>query len=101
MQENELVFKSGRELGAMIRSKQVSPLEIVGAFLDRIEKLNPKVNAFITILRDEALTKARQAEREIQAGRYIGPLHGLPYAPKDILATKGSSHDEQLRCHEG
>ena len=89
MQENELVFKSGRELGAMIRSKQVSPLEIVGAFLDRIEKLNPKVNAFITILRDEALTKARQAEREIQAGRYIGPLHGLPYAPKDILATKG------------
>ncbi len=89
MQENELVFKSGRDLGGMIRRKDVSPVEVVGAFLDRIEELNPRVNAFITILRDEALTKARQAEREIQAGRYIGPLHGLPYAPKDILATKG------------
>ena len=89
MQEKELVFKDGRELGSMIRSKQISPVEVVGAFLDRIEELNPKVNSFITILRDEALAKARRAEGEIQAGRYIGPLHGLPYAPKDILATKG------------
>ena len=89
MQEKELVFKGGRELARLIRGKQVSPVEVVGAFLDRIEDLNPKVNAFITILRDEALAKARRAEQEIQAGRYIGPLHGLPYAPKDILATKG------------
>ena len=89
MQENELVFKSGRELGAMIRSKQISPVEVVETFLDRIEELNPKVNSFITILRDEALANARRAEQEIQAGRYIGALHGLPYAPKDILATKG------------
>ncbi len=89
MQENELVFKSGRELARLVRRKQISPVEVVGAFLDRIEELNPKVNSFITILRDEALAKARRAEGEIQAGRYIGPLHGLPYAPKDILATKG------------
>jgi len=89
MQENELVFKSGRALGSMIRTKEISPVEVVEAYLDRIEQLNPKVNSFITILRDESMAKARRAESEIQAGRYIGPLHGLPYAPKDILATAG------------
>ena len=78
MQENELVFKSGRALGSMIRTKEISPVEVVEAYLDRIEQLNPKVNSFITILRDESMAKARRAESEIQAGRYIGPLHGLP-----------------------
>jgi aspartyl-tRNA(Asn)/glutamyl-tRNA(Gln) amidotransferase subunit A len=87
--ESELVFMSGRELAALIRTKQVSPVEVTTAFLDRTEALNPRVNAFITILRDEALAKARRAEQAIGAGRYIGPLHGLPYAPKDIVATVG------------
>ncbi|MBI4472298.1 MAG: Asp-tRNA(Asn)/Glu-tRNA(Gln) amidotransferase GatCAB subunit A [Acidobacteria bacterium] len=89
MPDNELVFKSGRELAALIKSKKVSPVEVVQAYLDRIQEFNPRLNAFITILGDEALTKARQAERDIRAGKHLGPLHGLPYAPKDILATKG------------
>jgi aspartyl-tRNA(Asn)/glutamyl-tRNA(Gln) amidotransferase subunit A len=89
VQENDLVFLSGRELAALIRTRQVSPVEVTTAFLDRVEALNPKVNAFITILRDEAIAKARRAEQAIGAGRYLGPLHGLPYAPKDILATHG------------
>ncbi|HVB39062.1 MAG TPA: amidase [Vicinamibacterales bacterium] len=89
MADNELVFKNAHELAALIRSRQVSPVEVVQAFLDRIDALNPKVNAFITVTRDQALQAARQAETEIRAGKYRGPLHGIPYAPKDILATRG------------
>ncbi len=88
MQDNELVYRTGPELAELIRSGDVSPVEVVTAFLDRVEELNPQVNAFITITRDHALTRAGEAEREIRAGRYLGPLHGIPYAPKDILATK-------------
>ncbi len=88
MQDNELVYRTGPELAELIRSRDVSPVEVVTAFLDRVEELNPQVNAFITITRDHALTRAGEAEREIRAGRYLGPLHGIPYAPKDILATK-------------
>jgi aspartyl-tRNA(Asn)/glutamyl-tRNA(Gln) amidotransferase subunit A len=87
--DQEIVFKSGTELAQLIKTKQVSPVEVVTAYLDRIDALNPKVNAFITVTRDRALADAREAEKEIAAGRYRGPLHGLPYAPKDILATKG------------
>lgn len=87
--DSEIVFKSGQELAALIKARQLSPVDIVRAYLDRIEALNPKVNAFITVTADHALARARQAEKEIAAGKYRGPLHGLPYAPKDILATKG------------
>lgn len=89
MSDNELVFKSALELSALIKRKQVSPVDVVGACLDRIESLNPRLNAFITILRDRALSHARQAEADIQRGRYLGPLHGIPYGAKDIFATKG------------
>ncbi|MEZ5291786.1 MAG: amidase [Vicinamibacterales bacterium] len=89
MADNELVFKSGRELAALIKGRKVSPVEVTEVFLARSEALNPKVNAYITITRDHALAAARTAEKEIMGGRYKGPLHGLPYAPKDILATKG------------
>src|SRR5215467_2300682 len=86
---NDLFLKSGRELSVLIKSKQVSPVEAAGACLDRIESLNPRLNAFITVLRDHAMERARQAETQIQRGRYLGPLHGIPYAAKDIFATKG------------
>src|SRR5215467_4912891 len=89
MANSELVFKSGRELGAMIKTKKISPVEVTQSYLDRIDQLNPKLNAFITVTRDHAMTQARQAEKDIMAAKYIGPLHGIPYAPKDILATKG------------
>jgi len=85
----DLVFKSAAELGPLIKARKVSPVELTQACLDRIETLNPKLNAFITITRDQALTRAREAEKQIQAGKYIGPLHGIPYAAKDLLATRG------------
>src|SRR5262252_4875270 len=89
MANSELVFKNGRELATLIKTKKLSPVELTESYLDRIDQLNPKLNAFITVTRDHALTQARQAEKDIMAGKYIGPLHGIPYAPKDILATKG------------
>jgi aspartyl-tRNA(Asn)/glutamyl-tRNA(Gln) amidotransferase subunit A len=89
MPDAELVFKSAQQLAALIKSRKVSPVEVVSAFLDRTEALNPRVNAYITVTREHAVTAARAAEKEIMAGKYRGPLHGVPYAPKDILATKG------------
>jgi aspartyl-tRNA(Asn)/glutamyl-tRNA(Gln) amidotransferase subunit A len=85
----DLVFKPGHELAALIKSKQVSPVEVTQAFLDRIAALDKKINSYITVLPDYALARAKAAEQEIAAGKYRGPLHGLPYAPKDIIATKG------------
>src|SRR5712692_9821290 len=75
------------ELAPLLRKRKLSP--VVRALLDRIEAVNPKVNAFITVTGEQALEQARKAERDIAAGRYRGPLHGVPYAPKDLLATKG------------
>ena len=87
--QNDLVFRSAGELAGLVRTKEVSPVEITDAFLARIDQLNPKLNAFITVTADEARLRAHEAEREIASGSYRGPLHGIPYAPKDILATRG------------
>lgn len=89
MAQSDLVFMSGQELAALIKARKVSPVEVTQAFLDRTDALNGRINAYITVTRDHAMTAARAAEKEIMAGKYRGPLHGLPYAPKDILATKG------------
>lgn len=83
------VFLSIRELGYLIRTRQVSPVELVTAFLDRLEAFGPAYNAVVTITRDLALDQARVAEKEILSGRYKGPLHGIPYGAKDLLATAG------------
>ncbi|MBI1787128.1 MAG: Asp-tRNA(Asn)/Glu-tRNA(Gln) amidotransferase GatCAB subunit A [Acidobacteria bacterium] len=89
MAESEILFMSVAGLAPLLRTRKLSPVELVRAFLDRIEAVNPKVNAFITVTGEQALEQAKKAEREIAAGGYRGPLHGLPYAPKDLLATKG------------
>src|ERR1700722_18951994 len=89
MPDSEIAFKSAAELAPLIKARKLSPVEVVRACLDRIAAVNPKVNAFITVTGDQALEQARKAEREIAAGHYRGPLHGVPYAPKDLLATKG------------
>src|SRR5271165_3443782 len=89
MPASEIIFKPATELAHLIQARQLSPVEIVRAFLDRIDAVNPKVNAFITVTAGHAMQQARAAEREIAAGHYRGPLHGIPYAPKDLIATKG------------
>ncbi len=73
----------------LIAARKLSPVEYVDALLARIETFDPQLNAFITVTADIARSQARQAETEIMAGRYRGPLHGIPFALKDIYATKG------------
>jgi aspartyl-tRNA(Asn)/glutamyl-tRNA(Gln) amidotransferase subunit A len=74
---------------AAIRARELSPVSLVESCLARIETLEPRLNAFISVTADLAREQARQAEREIQAGRHRGPLHGIPVAVKDLFATKG------------
>ena len=89
MAASDIPFRSIAELAQLIRSRKLSPVAVVQAYLDRIEAVNPKVNAFLNVTAEQALEQAKTAEREIAAGRYRGPLHGIPYAPKDLIATKG------------
>src|SRR5260370_29370326 len=76
-------------LHRQIRTQNVSPVEVVRACLKRIEQLHPKLNAFITVLADQALEQARAAEAEIKAGKWRGPLHGIPGGIKDFYDTAG------------
>jgi aspartyl-tRNA(Asn)/glutamyl-tRNA(Gln) amidotransferase subunit A len=72
-----------------VQKKEVSPVELTRASLERIERLNPKLNAFITVTGDMALEDARRAEAEIARGEWKGPLHGIPLAVKDLIETAG------------
>jgi aspartyl-tRNA(Asn)/glutamyl-tRNA(Gln) amidotransferase subunit A len=83
------VFRPVRELAEAVRTRQVSPVALAEAFLARLETLGPRYNAVVTVTRDRALVEARRAESEIAAGRWRGPLHGIPYGAKDLLATAG------------
>ena len=85
----EVVFAPVRRLTELVRTRQVSPVELVETFLDRLETIGPRYNAVVTVTRERAMTQARQAEEEIAAGKYRGPLHGIPYGAKDLLATSG------------
>src|ERR1700754_1875208 len=86
---DDLLYSSVRELGAMLRTRQISPVALTQRYLDRLEKVGPKLGAVATVMREHALEDARRAESEIRAGRYRGPLHGIPYGAKDLLATAG------------
>lgn len=72
-----------------IRKREISPVELLNATLERIEALQPRLQCFTTLTPEYALQRARQAEHEIANGRYRGPLHGIPYTLKDVVATKG------------
>jgi aspartyl-tRNA(Asn)/glutamyl-tRNA(Gln) amidotransferase subunit A len=83
------IYMPIRELSKRIRTRQISPVALAEIFLDRLERIGPKYNAVVTITRELALQQAHRAEQEITAGRYRGPLHGIPYGAKDLLATSG------------
>ena len=89
MDSTEIPFLPATKLSALIRSGDVSPVEAAEAYLDRIGQIDGKLNSYITVCRDEALAEAQQAEKEIAAGNYRGPMHGLPVAVKDQFYTKG------------
>jgi len=86
---SELHWATMAELGRMVATKQVSPVEVVRTYLERISGLDPTVRAFITVSADAALEAARAAESVLMAGHPVGPLHGVPWAPKDLYSTKG------------
>src|SRR5262249_53204534 len=85
----DLCWGSMADLGRMIATKQVSPVEVVRVHLDRIGALDRTLRAFITVCADGALGAARAAEADLMGGKAIGPLHSVPWAPKDLYSTKG------------
>ena len=89
MKERGAVFLPVRELAERVRTRQVSPVALTRLFLDRLERLGPRYNAVVTLTADLAEPQAQEAEREIAAGHYRGPLHGIPYGLKDVFATEG------------
>ena len=89
MADDGLAYKSIAELGRDYRSGKLSPVEVTKHFLGRIEKLDTKLHAFIQVTRERALVEARGAEAELNVGHDRGPLHGIPYAVKDLYDVKG------------
>ena len=90
MPPRDLAYASIGDLAPLIESGELSPVELVQAALDRIEGLEPRLNAFLDVFAESALDDAATAEREIAAGRYRGPLHGIPVGLKDIIDLAGT-----------
>jgi aspartyl-tRNA(Asn)/glutamyl-tRNA(Gln) amidotransferase subunit A len=84
----DLVNATIVSLGKLIKTKKVSPVEVTEATFERIQRLEPTLKAFTTPTPDYAMDKAKYAEKEVMAGQYRGPLHGIPYTLKDVIATK-------------
>ncbi len=89
MLSEDVLYLSVQELGKQISQRKISPVELTESYLARLEKFGPKLGAVATLTRDLALEQAHKAEKEIAAGRSRGPLHGIPYGAKDLLATRG------------
>ena len=87
--QQQLPFLDLTNASQALQIKEASPVELTRACLERIERLNPQVNAFITVTADSALEEAKKAEAEIKRGEWKGPLHGVPLAVKDLIETKG------------
>jgi aspartyl-tRNA(Asn)/glutamyl-tRNA(Gln) amidotransferase subunit A len=85
----DILFAPVRKLASLIRTRRLSPVALTEAYLDRLDKLGPRLGAVVTVTRKLALEEARAADKEIRAGKYRGPLHGIPYGAKDLLATRG------------
>ena len=90
MASDELCWMPASEMATAIRGKKLSPVEVMKAVLGRIERLNPTLNAFVTLTAEQAMRSARAAERALtKRGARLGPLHGVPFSTKDLVVTKG------------
>ena len=87
--DDDVTKLSIREAAELVRRKKISPVVLTQACLARIERVNPRLNTFITLTAESALAEAREAESDIQRGRWRGPLHGIPVALKDLFDTAG------------
>ena len=89
MTDTALCYLTATELALKIRSGEISAVETMEAHLAQIEKVNPQVNAIVTLVPELALEQARKADEKMAQGGEVGPLHGLPVAHKDLVPTKG------------
>ncbi len=89
MLSEDILYLSAGELGRRIRRGEISPVELTESYLHRLETLGPKLGAAITVTRELGLEQARQAEKDLSAGRASGPLHGVPFGAKDLLSARG------------
>ena len=87
--DDAIAFAPVTQLSRWIESRQLTSTRLTNIYFNRIERLNAKINAIITLTKDHALARAAQADRKISAGKYRGPLHGIPYGVKDLLDTAG------------
>jgi Asp-tRNA(Asn)/Glu-tRNA(Gln) amidotransferase A subunit family amidase len=85
----DLAFRPVTELAPLVRTRRVSSMDLTRMYLERLKKFSPKLNCVITLTEELALEQAATADREIRQGKYRGPLHGIPWGAKDLLATKG------------
>ena len=99
-EQRKLYHLSIHEAGRLIASRQLSPVELTRAFLDRIGTVDAALRSYVTVLPDTALEQAREAEAEVMRGRYRGRLHGIPVAFKDLFDTKGVRTTAQSRVME-
>ncbi len=100
MPANELHYLSAWELSGLIRSREISPVDVVEACLARIEATEPTLNSFITLLPEQARAAAQRAEAEIGRGSYRGPLHGIPVGLKDLFNTAGVRTTSGTRIYD-
>ncbi|MBT7095903.1 amidase, partial [Candidatus Poribacteria bacterium] len=89
MSQSDIAFSSIADLAPQLATGDLSPVDVTDAVLARIEQHNEQLNAYITVMADTARHAARAAESAIHAGHYLGPLHGIPVAVKDLYATRG------------
>src|SRR4029453_1417139 len=89
MARTKLFYLTIREAGALLKSGQLSPVELTQAFLDRIAQLEGKLQSDLVVMHDQGMATARALEAEMLRGDYRGPLHGIPIALKDLYDTKG------------
>ncbi|HEX2218931.1 MAG TPA: amidase [Gemmatimonadales bacterium] len=87
---SDLTWLTLPELGRLLRRRELSAVELAGHFLDRLERIGPRYNAVVTVLRQQALAEAKRRDAELASGRDRGPLHGIPYGAKDLLAADGA-----------
>jgi len=89
MSREDICWISAADLAKSIRRKKLSPVEVVEDILERIEVINLKINAYVTVIANSALAEAKKAEKAVMKGEELGHLHGVPFSVKDLVFTKG------------